>query len=269
MLKITIDGIDRTLSRLESVQKQVPFAASRAINSVAFDVMRKGRAHITANLDRPTRWTVSSWYVRRKATKRDLIAAVGWSDYLAQKRAAPGEVFPAAHYYLSQHWAGGGRKLKAFERQLQKAGFLPAGHYAVPGKAAADLGMIDSNGNMKSGAIIAIMSGLGAFDNLGYNSNATVRQSKKISANKAAQRQVYWAGKPGRKTPAGIWALDENYTRSGMGDGYRGRLRPVMIFVSSVTYRKRLQLEQVAAGAQQGLQAAFEKELKAALATAR
>lgn len=256
MIKIKFEGLDKTMRLLEQGDKQVRYAASRAINTVAFETMREGRAHIQARLNRPTNWTVKAWYVRKKAVKTDLVASVGWSDYLANKRGH------AAEYYLAQHWHGGGREHRAFETRLQRSGLMPQGHYAVLGKAAQEMGMLDGNGNMKGSVLVQILSSLGAFKEAGYNANATVSRSSKLRGSKAAGKLTYWAGKPGPNTPNGIWVIDSDYSK-------RGRLRPVIVFVPSVRYTKRLDLEAVARKVQPKLAREFEKEYAAALRTAR
>lgn len=255
MIRVTVDS-SSALRMLDVGSKQARYAASVALNNQAFKAMRDGRKHIVHGLDRPTRWTVTSWYVRKKATKADLVSAVGWSDYLANKRG------DAADYYLSQHWNGGRREHKAFETRLIRAGILPAGMYAVPGQAAEDMNMIDRFGNMKGGVLVAILSALGAFKEAGYSANATTRQSKRISANKMATRQVYWAGKPGKNTPNGIWAIDDKHSK-------RGRLRPVIVFVKAPNYKRRLDLKAIAAKAQAGFDAEFKVAYAQAMATAR
>lgn len=257
MIKVSLQGFDQVQRMLQEGNKQARFAAKVAINNQAFKAMREGRSHIQSGLDRPTRWTVTAWYVRRKATKDNLEAVVGWSDYLANKSGN------AAEYYLGQQWAGGGRKHKAFENRLIRSGLMPAGMYAVPGKAALDMRMIDANGNMKGSVLVAILSAVQAFGESGYNANATTRQSKRMSASKMASRQVYWAGKPGPNTPNGIWALDEKFRRG------RGRLRPILIFVRSARYRQRLDLTSIAERARAGFDAEFSRAFAAALSTAR
>lgn len=236
--------------------KQARYAARVALNNQAFKAMREGRSALSAGLDRPTRWTITSWYVRRKATREKLEAVVGWSDYLANKSGN------AADYYLSQHWNGGRREHKAFEKRLIRAGIMPAGMYAVPGKAAEDLKMIDPHGNMKGSVLVAILSAVQAFGESGYNANATTRQSKRMSASKMASRLVYWAGKPGKNTPNGIWVLDDKYSK-------RGRLRPVLVFVRAPAYKRRLDLKSIATKAQTGFEAEFKAAYAKAMATAR
>lgn len=249
---------------LRELGKQMPYARMMAANNVAFKAMDAGRVYLRATLDRPTRFTTSAWRVRKKATKQDPVAVVGWSDFISAKRIGEGGEFAGAEYYLRQHWSGGGRRHKAFERQLIRARLMPAGMYAVPGEAAAELGMMDAHGNMKGPSLVAILSRVGAMDEMGYTANATGRQSRRLSAAKRAARQVYWAGKPGPNTPAGIWVIDETHQRG------RGRLRPVLVFVRAPRYRRRLDLDDL--GRQVvGRHAAAElrKAIQHALATAR
>lgn len=275
MIKIKPEGFDTVKRILDGQQKQVAYATSRALNNLAFQAMREGQAHISSNLDKPTAWTVKAWYVRRKAAKDAAAAAklnardaasgvntgryvsqtavVGWSDYLANKRGH------AAEYYLSQQWHGGNRAHKAFESRLIQAGILPAGHYVVPGKAAEELGMVNAYGNIKGSVYSKIASKLGTFTESGYNTQNTASGKR----NPRNANAVYWAGKPGKNTPAGIWLLDENY-RNG-----RGRLRPVLIFVDNVRYRAKLDLEKIERKVGANMQREFEKELAAALRAAR
>ena len=255
MITVEMKGLQQTIARLSGMGKQVRYAASRALNSAAFAAMREGRAQIEGALDRPTGWTLKSWYVRKKADKANLVAAVGWSDYLVNKQ------FRGPDYYLAQHFAGGRRKNKKFEDRLIAAGLMPAGYQCAIGKAAQEMGMIDSHGNMKGSVLVAILSGLQA---LGGDVNQNARGRGRLSANKRAAKQVYWAGKPGPNTPRGIWALDEKFK------GGRGRLRPVLIFVKPGNYRKRLDLQKIAdAVVVRTFNAEFAKEYENALRTAR
>jgi hypothetical protein len=230
---------------LASGSKNAKVAARNAINSVGFYALNQGRKVIEQSLDRPTPWTVKSWYLRNKATVEHLMATVGWSDYLQNKTAN------AADYYLKQHWNGGGREHKAFESRLIRAGIMPGNMFAVIGEAAADLKMIDQYGNMKGSVLVAILSGVRALGG-DVNQNAQGR-GRRLSANKRAARNVYWAGKPGVNTPNGIWMLDEKY-------GKRGRLRPVLVFVKAPTYRKRMDLQPLADRASSKIAGEFDAE---------
>lgn len=255
MITFNVTGLKQTISNITAMGKQARYAASRALNTAAFAAMREGQRQIEGALDKPTRWTLKSWYVRKKADKTSLVAAVGWSDYLVNKS------FKGPDYYLAHHFSGGRRKLKRFEERLIAAGLMPSGYQTAIGKAAQEMGMIDGNGNMKGSVLVAILSGLQA---LGGDVNQNARGRGRLSANKSAAKQVYWSGKPGPNTPNGIWALDEKYK------GGRGRLRPVLIYVKPGNYRKRLDLERIAnAVVVKTFNAEFDKELANAMRTAR
>ena len=244
MIKIDINGLDGVKRLLDTGSKKANIAARNAINSVGFYALNQGRKHIEQNLSSPTSWTVKSWYLRRKATNEKLEAVVGWSDYLGNKSGN------AADYYLSQQWTGGKRMHKAFENRLIRSNIMPESMYAVPGKAAEELGMIDKNGNMKGSVLVAILSGVQA---LGGDVDQNARGRGRLSANKRAAKQVYWAGKPGKNTPRGIWMIDEKYSK-------RGRLRPILIFVSRVYYKRRLDLNSIASRASAKFAGEFGRE---------
>jgi len=255
MIVAKINGLPMLIETMDGMEKQARFAASRALNEVAFEVMRTGRSKLQAAFDRPTPWTVNSWYVRKKAIKSDLTAVVGWSDFLGNKQ------FKGADYFLAQHFVGGSRMHKRFEERLIQAGIMPSGMFAVPGQAAQELGMIDKYGNMKASVIVAILSGLSALSGPGHSGNAANR--KRWSANKRAAARVYWAGKPGVNTPNGIWMIDEKFSK-------RGRLRPIIIFVRGENYRKRLDMQAISdAVAMNKFDEAFQKELDSAIRTAK
>ena len=258
MITIKVEGMAEVHRQMRDIGKQARFAAKVAIDNTAFAVMREGKRQIEAAFDRPTKWTVSSWYVRKKATKTDLTAAVGWSDYLVNKQ------FKGPDYYLAQHFNSGTRQQTRFEDRLISKGLMPAGMNAVPGKAAFEMKMIDRHGNLKAGVVVAILSALSAFNTAGSTANASVASAKRRSASKMAVRQVYWAGKPGRNTPEGIWALDDKF-RNG-----RGRLRPIVIFVKRARYRKRLDLNRISDSVvAKTFIPEFNKALDMALRTAR
>lgn len=229
---MTVRGLNEAISKIAAGSWQAKTAAKIALNNIAFESMREGQREMETKLHRPTRWTLKSWYVLKKATSQDLSAAVGWSDYLSNKWGQD------ALHLLAQQWNGGSRNYKRFETRLIRRGYMPSGMYAVPGKAAEELGMIDAYGNLKGSVITAILSSLGTFTEAGYNANATVSQSRKNSDSKMAKRHVYWAGKPGKNTPNGIWAIDDKHSK-------RGRLRPIIIFVRSPRYRARLDLKKL------------------------
>lgn len=250
-IKADID-IREATRHLDNVQReQIPFATSVALNNAAAKSLPDMSREVRDSFDRPTPWIQKSARYT-KATKAKPSITFGYDVFGNKQGVTAGKV-------LSAEVHGGERRLKRFEVALQRRGFLPSGMFAVPGEAAADLGMIDSYGNMKGSAIVQIMSKLGAFQEMGFTANATNGKRKR----KAGRDNVYWVGKPGRNTPLGVWLIDEK--SSG-----RGRLRPVLVFVKSARYEKRYDFHNAAAMyLRKHFDTEFASALQLALATAR
>lgn len=71
--------VEKMLTDLE--KKQIPFAASQALNDTAFDARKALRVQTPRKLDRPTKFTVDSFQVI-KSKKRNLVATV----FIEEKR---------------------------------------------------------------------------------------------------------------------------------------------------------------------------------------
>ena len=76
-ITLTDNGLQDTLSK--KFLKQYPYAASRALNKVAFEARKDLVTHIKSDLHNTTNFLVSSMQVD-KATKSNLKAEVGWLD---------------------------------------------------------------------------------------------------------------------------------------------------------------------------------------------
>jgi hypothetical protein len=107
--------------------RQVPFAASRALNQVAVEVKDQTIARMRQVFKAPVRYTLSSMYVRR-SSKANLVAEVGIKDKQAR--------------YLRTQEYGGGRRHTRFEARLYFAGVLMDGEYVVPTASKERFGKI-------------------------------------------------------------------------------------------------------------------------------
>ena len=76
-IKSNVKDVTKWLNRVE--RKQIPYATQLAINSTAFDVMRKERADMSKHIQNPTRFTETGVVVE-KATKQNLTATVKIPD---------------------------------------------------------------------------------------------------------------------------------------------------------------------------------------------
>jgi hypothetical protein len=79
MIKVKIEGLDKTLANLRGMQKQVKFAAAVALTRTAGKVRDAMPAVMERELDRPTSFTKRGMFVK-PARRDDLQAVVGFMD---------------------------------------------------------------------------------------------------------------------------------------------------------------------------------------------
>lgn len=210
-------NIADVLRRIDERQKSIPVATSNALNLTAFKVREQEIETMKRVFDRPTRFTLGSMFTTR-ASLADLSSRVFLKESVAGR------------HYLRPNIFGGPRLPKGFERMLRSAGLLPAGMYAVPGRAAK----LDSHGNMSRGQLAQVMSALKLAERTaGYSANRTAR-----STRLRKRRSTYFVGRPGGgRLPLGVWEVS-----------YRGKTGtgPVLIFVRQPLYQPRFKFFDVA-----------------------
>ena len=114
-IKSELKDLAKDLTSLQ--KKQIPFAASQALNDTAFQARKALRAQAVKKLDRPTRFTVNGFRVG-KSTKRNLVSEVYINAEVAK--------------YLKYQIIGGTRKASGkgtgvpFNAKLNKFGNIPA-----------------------------------------------------------------------------------------------------------------------------------------------
>lgn len=220
-----IDQVDAAMA------KQIPYATKLMLDSLAQDVKKAQEGEIRRVFDRPTPYTQRAIFMRR-ATKTKLQATVWVKDDLA------GAVDTN---YLDSQVFGGSRRVKRFERALQRAGVLPAGWYAVQGQYA----QVDAYGNMRRQQIVQIIAFFDAFlQGQGFDANLGRKGREKLKAGtRRRQAKEYFLALPSIKRTAhmqpGIY--ESVFTAFG-----RSSPRPVLIFVRGVSYRARWDWEGVA-----------------------
>jgi hypothetical protein len=239
-------------SRLEAsfedhVQRQLPFAISKALN----DTAKVSKAALVDEMrevfDRPTPYTMGSLRIRT-ATKQRLEAWVGFIDESFKGT-------PATKYLMPQV-TGGSRSVKRVEALLRARGLLPSGMYVVPGAAA----QLDQYGNFSRGQYSKILSQLQASRDRTQNETDRSRKRRKRDPLRDAR---YFVGRPGGgRMPLGVWA------RYKFATGYA--VRPVLMFVHVTRYSERFRFNQVvAAVSARTFPTAFDAALKLAMATRR
>lgn len=249
----------------QDAQKQQRFAISKAINQTANAVRDALRAEARGVFDRPTPFIVNSLRVSKYSTRQDLTAIIE-PVYPGGKAVDPQNV-------LRAEIEGGGRKFKKSERALQRIGVLPAGYYIVPGTGIGS-DKIDAYGNIKGGFLVQILAYFQAFGEQGYKANMTARRKAglaKRGLNASGFKTIggveYFVaygklrgGKTSHLAP-GI------YSRSGT---HGVDVRPVLMFVPSVAYTRRLDFYGVGNRvARARLAPAFEAAFREAMRTAR
>lgn len=224
-MKITIDtnGLAALRLTVAGLERKVKTATIAALNSAAFVGAKETSEAVGRSFDRPTPWVKGS--VRyKKATKEKVEAQIDF-DKWGNKTAVTVEKVLQAQIH------GGQRKLKRHEIALQRVGILPAGMQIAPGPAA----QIDRFGNMASAQIVQIISWFQAAGEQGYRANMRDggkrlgRDNKKTGAKGFAY--VLLRAPHGKLRP-GI------YQRVTFALG--SALKPVMYFIKSPTYKKRL-----------------------------
>lgn len=232
-MKITVkmDGLDAVQAKLRGLSdRKIRVAAKSALNVAARSASEATKREMRGVFDRPTPWVLGGVrYV--KATDQKLEAVVDFDQWGNKTAVTVGHV-------LEAEIAGGNRKHKRHEVALQRAGILPAGYYIVPGDAA----QIDAYGNMKGSQIVQIMAWFQSFDRYsGDNKNMTDKRMRNLGKDKRnGQRGFQYFALQNRRggLPPGI------YQRFTFAHG--SAIKPVMIFVRSPAYRKRLDFYGVA-----------------------
>lgn len=238
MLTVKIIGweeIKRGLSDIAA--KQIPFAAAQAITKTAKSVEARVQSDMAAAFH------TASPYVKRAtfstyASKKNLSATVGLKDQKPSGGTAPAVL-------LKEHFTGGPRGNKPFEKALITMGVMPAGYRAIPGSGIKK----DAYGNPSR---------------------------KEIGEMLGALRSGFqvWKGRGKKVVLTGYFVILVD-TRSRLAPGiYRrinkGVIAPMFIFVNKAAYHKAIDLQHSANEVvQREFQPNFDKAFVDALRTAR
>jgi hypothetical protein len=227
MLKVDGRDLDRAAAKLRQLHQASAKAASRVLNDAAFAIAAAERTELARVFDRPTAWTLRSVRVT-KATPSNPTAVVGSTDRHAQIAANRAGFITKWARVVGPHVYAGGRAIKAHEQRLQAANILPIGWWAVPGAGIRR----DSHGNVTGAEFVQLLSWVGAMGMYeGDNRNRRDRQRRR--RNLAESRgESYFVVKPGSfnaHLEPGIYKRKANRS-----------IVPILIFVSDVQYRARL-----------------------------
>ena len=105
-VKSDVKELTKSLNRIQ--RKQIPFATSRAINTLAFDVRKMLQDGLDIHMDRPTPYTKRGVQVE-KSTKKKLVAEVGFRS----KSFGKGKGSATQASYMKRQIEGGTRKARS------------------------------------------------------------------------------------------------------------------------------------------------------------
>lgn len=213
-LTVKIEGLEELKRKLNDMgRKQVPFAAAKAITKTAKSVEKRFQS------DMGSAFKSASPYVKRStfstsAKKSDLTATVGLRDKKPARGTAPSVL-------LKEHFTGGLRGNKPFEKAIAALGAMPHGYRAVPGGGMK----LDAYGNPSRKDIGEMLIGL--------------RKSMQV-----------WKGRGKNVVLTGYFVVPVG-ARSHLSPGiYRriGRevIKPLFLFVKQASYSKVLDMKRSA-----------------------
>ena len=105
-VKTDVKELTKSLNRIQ--RKQIPFATSKALNTVAFDVRKMLQDGLDIHMDRPTPYTKRGVQVE-KSTKKKLVAEVGFRS----KSFGKGQGSTTQASYMKRQIEGGTRKARS------------------------------------------------------------------------------------------------------------------------------------------------------------
>lgn len=233
MIKITIDT-KALAAGLQAAQRKVDRCAAIALTKTAKHAQKAVIAEMPRVFDRPTPYALRGTRVKPANYKTGrLEASVEFKNDVS--KGTPAEK------YLQAEVFGGSRRLKRFEVALQRIGVLPAGMFAVPGKAMR----LDAFGGIPARTIVQMLSYLQAFGEQGYSANASAEKRARLAKGSRSKhgyelvviRPGRRPARGGKQLAPGVWKR----TYTGFGSG----LQPLLMFVSQPMYRPRLDLDRI------------------------
>jgi hypothetical protein len=246
MIKVEIKGLDKTLAHIAGMQKQVKFAASKALNTVAF----AANAEIKTEMQRVFKGGATPYTLRAfrvdKAARGSLTAIVRLRDDAPEG----GTTYTKSLRHL---FTGGTRQWKKVEGLLRGMRAIPDGMMAVPGSAAR----LDRRGNMYLMDLREIFGVL-------KSSIRNTRIFRHTGRGKREKNVGYFVVPLGAATKLhpGIWKRIET--------GSSSVVLPMIMYVQRGQWRQFIDLKKI--GQQvvdRKWQAEFAKEFDAAMRTAR
>lgn len=235
MAVVELKGVDELLRGLSELEKvQFPQVIVKSLNELAYVARNKVIAEMQTVFDRPTPYTLNSMNVI-EATKTRFESRVTPKD--------PLRLNPDQHY-LNPQVEGGQRWFKKFEAKLFKAGILPRGYFTVPSAAGAQF---DSYGNMSRGQIVQILSYFDTFGDAGFRSNmGNTGRTRLAKGTRNKLGYAYFSVQPNSRSRLHPGIYMRINLHDGSGQGAATVIRPVLLFVRTANYKRKLNIERIA-----------------------
>ncbi len=235
MAAVEIRGLDELIRGLNNLQReQLPIVMVKTLNQLAYVAKNKVVDEMESVFDRPTSFTLNSMNVV-EAKETQLQSIVTPKDPM---RLNPGQ------HYLNPQVEGGQRWFKKFEAKLYKKGILPAGYFTVPSAAGAKF---DSFGNMSKGQIVQILSYFDTFGDAGFRSNMGQKGRAKLAkSTRNKLGYAYFSIQPGSRSRHHPGIYMRITLHDGQGQGSSTVIRPVLLFVRTANYKRRLDIGRIA-----------------------
>jgi hypothetical protein len=236
MITVKIEGMEELKSRLSNIgREQFPFAAALAITKTAKSVEARLQSDMAGVFSLPSPYVKRATFTQI-ANKRDLIATVGIKDMKPAGGTAPSLL-------LKEHFKGGVRGRKPFEKAIETIGGLPHGWRAIPGAGIK----LDAYGNPSRKEISEM---------LGFLHNGMT-----IWRGKRSMHIKYFIVHVGTTT----------HLHPGIYKRFAHQaIKPMFIFVQSAAYKKVIDFERSANEViTRDFQPNFDAAFSSAMSTAR
>ena len=266
-------AVQDVLAKLSGPQARVAYA--KALNDAGFQMRREMQAALRSSFDRVTPWVEKSPKVFAATPDKLSVAVAPTISTNAWFRG--GKVGVDPQDVLQAQEFGGRRRDKKSEVVLRRSGWLPPGYQTAIPKDPFP-GREDGRGNIKGPFIRSVLSYLQAFEELGHTQNMKKGARERVERG-GTKRQLEQQGpRMGRKyfiaggRAAVTW--DNKKYRSGagntkhlqpgiwasLGSGSTRQLRPVLIFVRTPRYKRRISMDKITR--QADLQNYLDKRLR-------
>jgi hypothetical protein len=239
-------------------ERHINATLATGLTRTAVEGKTAAKAELMRVIDKPTPYTQGQLR-HTMATAEQLVAEVGFDIEAitdirgsVQRYSSAGQGNTPASAYLTPQVEGGGRNTKRFELALQAAGAMPKGWRAVPATGSNSAARLDAFGNVSRGQIQQIVAQVGTELLSGYNNRTVGPHDKRKGAQAKRRRALGRAGgqyvavvqRKGRLAP-GIYLAEARDFGAKLGLGRTGKLRPVFLFVKSVSYAVRFEFNRV------------------------